>query len=121
MAQQIPIDPRARADSESNDATHEVLPDVAYQRLAIVNVAYYGPAGAANRGWVLVDAGVMGTAGLIAGAVESRLGKNSRPAAIVLTHGHFDHVGALEELADRWDVSIYAHELEFPYLDGRSS
>jgi glyoxylase-like metal-dependent hydrolase (beta-lactamase superfamily II) len=30
-------------------------------------------------------------------------------------------VGALEELADTWDVPVYAHELEMPYLDGRSS
>jgi glyoxylase-like metal-dependent hydrolase (beta-lactamase superfamily II) len=39
----------------------------------------------------------------------------------VLTHGHFDHVGALEDLAETWDVPVYAHELELPYLDGRSS
>jgi glyoxylase-like metal-dependent hydrolase (beta-lactamase superfamily II) len=38
-----------------------------------------------------------------------------------MTHGHFDHVGALEELAARWDATIYAHELERPYLDGRAS
>jgi glyoxylase-like metal-dependent hydrolase (beta-lactamase superfamily II) len=39
----------------------------------------------------------------------------------VLTHGHFDHVGALETLAERWDAPIFAHFLEHPYLDGRSS
>jgi glyoxylase-like metal-dependent hydrolase (beta-lactamase superfamily II) len=38
-----------------------------------------------------------------------------------MTHGHFDHVGALRDLAEHWDVPIYAHELELPYLDGRSS
>jgi hypothetical protein len=31
------------------------------------------------------------------------------------THGHFDHVGAREKLAEKWDVPIYAHELEVPY------
>lgn len=63
----------------------------------------------------------MGTTSLITGAAEERFGPNSRPAAIIMTHGHFDHVGALEQLAERWDVPVYAHELERPYLDGSAS
>jgi hypothetical protein len=39
----------------------------------------------------------------------------------VLTHGHFDHVGSVRELVRRWRVPVYAHELEMPYLTGRSS
>jgi glyoxylase-like metal-dependent hydrolase (beta-lactamase superfamily II) len=35
-----------------------------------------------------------------------------------MTHGHFDHVGALETLAEEWDAPVYAHPLERPYLDG---
>lgn len=64
---------------------------------------------------------LMGTTGLITEAAKERFGPNSRPAAIVMTHGHFDHVGALEELADRWEVPVCAHELELPYLDGSAS
>ena len=82
---------------------------------------FFGVAGAGDRQWVLIDAGVFGTTGLLAGAAEARLGKDSRPAAIVMTHGHFDHIGGLKELADRWETPIYAHTLELPYLDGRSS
>ena len=41
-------------------------------------------------------------------------GKGARPATIILTHGHFDHVGALEQLAEHWNVPIYAHSLEAP-------
>jgi glyoxylase-like metal-dependent hydrolase (beta-lactamase superfamily II) len=65
--------------------------------------------------------GVMGTASSILAAAHERFGAKSLPAAIVMTHGHFDHVGALEELASRWEAPIYSHDMELPYLDGRSS
>jgi len=121
MAQQVPVDREAVASGTENAGVHEVMNDIAYQRLAIVNVMFFGPPGAGDRGWVLIDAGVMGTGASILHAARERFGEGSRPSAIVLTHGHFDHVGALEDLASRWDVPIYAHELERPYLDGRSS
>ncbi len=38
-----------------------------------------------------------------------------------MTHGHFDHAGTLEELAEMWDVPVYAHELELPYLNGTAA
>lgn len=34
------------------------------------------------------------------------------PVAILLTHGHFDHAGAAEELAKEFGIKIYAHEAE---------
>ena len=34
-----------------------------------------------------------------------------------MTHGHFDHVGSLEKLANEWHVPVYAHYLEVPYLN----
>lgn len=98
----------------------EVAPDLAYQRLAIVNVAFFGLPSTAEP-WVLIDAGLPQTAHSIINAAEERFGRDSPPAAIILTHGHFDHVGALKALASRWEVPIYAHPLELPYLDGRSS
>ncbi len=118
---QVPVDATARADEVTDHGVHVVIPDLAYQRLAIVNVVMVGLPDAGDRGWVLVDAGLTGTATLIARAAESRFGEHARPAAIVLTHGHFDHVGALRSLAERWDAPIVAHPLELPYLDGRSS
>ena len=124
--QQIPLSSSARADnpdqdSEKHDETHEIEPDLAYQRCAIVNVVFYGVAGAGDREWVLIDAGIPGMAGHIASAAEKRFGNGSRPAAIVMTHGHFDHVGALIELAKLWDTPVYAHEMELPYLNGTAS
>ena len=122
MAEQIPIDPAARADdADDRERAHEILPDLAYQRLLLVNVMFIGSRGAGDGGWVLVDAGIHGSADSIVAAAEERFGKGSRPSAIVLTHAHFDHVGALESLARRWDVPVWAHELEAPYLTGAAS
>lgn len=40
-----------------------------------------------------------------------------KPAGILLTHGHFDHAAAAEELAQLLDVKIYAHEAEQETLE----
>ena len=124
MTQQIRLDSSARADDpaqdrERDDGTHEIAPDLAYKRLTVVNVAFYGLPGAGDRGWVLIDAGLPGCANAIIHAADARFGPESRPAAIILTHAHSDHVGSLETLARRWDtVPIYAHAAEQPYLRG---
>lgn len=123
---QIPFSPSARATRlepsvSRHSGTHEAAADLAYKRLAIVNVILFGSPGAGDRQWVLIDAGVIGTARLISRAAAQRFGTESRPACIVLTHGHFDHVGALEKLAAHWEVPIFAHDLEMSYLNGQSS
>jgi glyoxylase-like metal-dependent hydrolase (beta-lactamase superfamily II) len=71
--------------------------------------------------WVLVDTGLKTSAGKIRKVAEHLFWPDSKPAAIILTHAHFDHVGSLRKLADEWDVPIYAHSLERPYLTGVSS
>ena len=43
-----------------------------------------------------------------------------KPTAILLTHGHFDHAGAAEELAGLLDVKIYAYETEKETLENPS-
>src|SRR5690606_37269418 len=122
MAEQIPIDPAARADdADDREKAHEILPDLAYQRLLLVNVMFVGPRAAGDRGWVRGDGGSHGRAGSPGAAAEERFGEGARPSAIVLTPAPFDHVGALESLARRWDVPVWAHEMEAPYLTGAAS
>lgn len=40
-----------------------------------------------------------------------------RPQAVLLTHGHFDHAMAAEELAGMFGIQIYAHEAEKETLE----
>jgi glyoxylase-like metal-dependent hydrolase (beta-lactamase superfamily II) len=121
MSQQIPLDPSVVApEANSDDGLHEICADVAYKRLGIVNVVYVGLRLAGDGKWVLIDAGTAASERAIVTSAADRFGGKGRPSAIVMTHGHFDHVGQLEDLAERWDVPIYAHEQEHPFLNGTS-
>jgi|SRR5688572_3510642 len=103
---------------DPRDALMHVAHDVFGLRIAIVNVFFVGQPGSDD--WVLIDAGMPMSAGRILRAAEQLYGPGARPSAIVLTHGHFDHRGALETLAETWDVPVYAHESEMAYLTGES-
>ena len=106
---------------EKEHDLEELTSDVARLRIAFVNVYFVGSArrdGA--KPWALVDAGLSSGAAQILGIAAERYGPDVRPSAIILTHGHFDHVGALEALLGVWDVPVYAHSLELPFLTGRS-
>jgi glyoxylase-like metal-dependent hydrolase (beta-lactamase superfamily II) len=99
---------------------HEAAQDVACYTVQIVNIGFIGNTGQSD--WVLVDAGMPKSANRIIEAAENRFGAENKPKAIVLTHGHFDHVGAIIELIQHWsDVPVFAHELELPYLTGARS
>jgi glyoxylase-like metal-dependent hydrolase (beta-lactamase superfamily II) len=87
--------------------------------IQIVNVCYIGDP-EKSKEWVLIDAGMLGSADTILQVAEDRYGANTKPQAIILTHGHFDHVGAIVELIEQWKVPVYAHELELPFLTGKS-
>ena len=93
-----------------------VTPDLVRLRHLFVNVYLWGT----PDSWVLIDAGAPGAEGPIVETAEEHVGKGTAPAAIVVTHGHFDHRGAFPELFERWDVPVYAHPLELPHLTGQA-
>ncbi|WP_099355731.1 MBL fold metallo-hydrolase [Fredinandcohnia onubensis] len=97
----------------------QVVPDIYSHTIQIVNFILVGEPGTSD--YVIVDAGMPGSAEEMIAVCEERFGKDSRPKAILLTHGHFDHVGAIIELVEHWNVPVYAHELETPFLTGQES
>ena len=98
-------------------AIERIAPDVGWLPISFVNTYLIGHHGGP---WALVDTGLPGRAPQIIEAAEARFGGGTRPEAIYLTHGHFDHAGSVLQLAAHWDVPIFAHRMELAYLTGRS-
>ncbi len=74
-----------------------------------------------NNKWVLLDTGLSTSANKIKKVAEHLFWPESHPAAIVLLTPISIIPAHLRKLADEWDVPIYAHSLEKPYLTGASS
>ncbi|MBO0913662.1 MBL fold metallo-hydrolase [Streptomyces laculatispora] len=66
----------------------------------------------------LIDAGDINAAPAIENAVRGLGLDPARISRIVITHGHRDHYGAAQELADRHGAEILAHRLDAPVIRG---
>ena len=119
MESQVEFDELAPEPTRTR-SPYDVTHDVAGLKTLFVNVFFIGEPGAGNP-WVLVDAGLPGYTGQIKKKAEALFGPGTKPDAIILTHGHFDHTGSLKALLNQWDAPVYAHPLELPYLTGKSS
>lgn len=107
------------AEKQKHALYFEVAPNVWGTKDIFVNM-YMVKSPEENK-WVLIDTGLKSSEVKIKKMAAELFGPGSKPAAILLTHGHFDHVGSLKKLAEEWDVPIYVHYLELPYLSGRAS
>lgn len=72
-------------------------------------------------GWVVVDMGLKSSYAKIKNMIAEVIEPGAVPNAIIMTHGHFDHRGALQQLASEWRVPVYCHHMEVPYLTGKAS
>ncbi len=106
--------------TENTTTVEEAASGVWCMKLVLANLCFVRTGADTSDSWILVDAGLPGAARHIQAAATQLFGEGSRPQAIILTHGHFDHVGSVIDLAKRWDVPVYAHEKELPYLQGEA-
>ncbi|MDF2543511.1 MAG: beta-lactamase domain protein [Herbinix sp.] len=100
--------------SKITTSSYKVLPDITILKFTVVNAFLVGN----KDNWILVDTGLENSADYIIKTTEEQFGPEAKPAAIILTHGHFDHIGSVKQLAEHWNVTVYAHENEIPYLTG---
>ncbi|GAL86713.1 beta-lactamase [Sporocytophaga myxococcoides] len=97
---------------------YELAEDVIGFKSLNVNFYLIGEPGAGNP-WTIIDAGITSSGKKIIKEAANLFGKDNPPEALLLTHGHFDHVGGIPDLLKEWqDLKIYAHPLEIPYLTG---
>ncbi len=105
----------------TNTSYFEVAPGVWGMKIVFVNIYIIASGDTKNKKWVLVDAGLPHSSHKIKKMAEELFGTGTKPENIILTHGHSDHTGSLQDLLKIWDVPVYVHHLELPYLTGRSA
>jgi hydroxyacylglutathione hydrolase len=64
-----------------------------------------------NQEAVVIDPGSEGNR--IINAIESL---NVKPLAILLTHAHFDHIGAVDAVREKYKIPLYLHKKESDWL-----
>lgn len=67
-----------------------------------------------NRGAIIIDPGDEGKS-----LVSYLKGLNVKLQYILLTHGHLDHVGAVDELREEFNIPVYINEADMKYIERR--
>ncbi len=116
------VDKREQSATEEREVVNNiyaVAPGVWRMKDVFVNV--FVIESQQRPGWVLVDTGMKSSYAKIKNLIAEAIEPDARPQAIIMTHGHFDHRGSLQQLADEWQVPVYCHHMEVPYLTGKAS
>ena len=66
-----------------------------------------------TRNAVVIDPG--GQPEQVAEIVEHR---DLTPVAVILTHAHLDHIGAVRDVVERFQIPIYLHRNDLPLYEG---
>lgn len=87
-----------------------------FSQLALMRM----PLGALGTNCYVVGDKELGKAYIIdpatADVLESLEKHNLEPAAILLTHGHADHIGGVQEIINQYPVPVYIHDGDREYL-----
>ena len=105
--------------SKLTRTTEKVTDDILLLKFTIVNACMVGYPGVEDPKWALIDTGLENSHDFILDRVYDRFGMDLPPQAIILTHGHFDHIGSSISLSRHWDVPVFIHEKEMPYVTGK--
>jgi len=68
-----------------------------------------------NKECLIIDPG--GEAQKLTSIIQQQ---HLKPLAILLTHAHFDHIGAVDEIRNEWKIPVYVHKNEKDWLTNPS-
>lgn len=88
---------------------------VEYMVLGMVSTNCYLIQNTETNELILVDPA--DNASRLAKQIERMEGK---PVAVLLTHGHFDHIMAADDIRKKYDIPVYVHELDEEVLENPS-
>src|ERR1700728_3354023 len=72
-------------------------------------------------GLTLIDAGLPGSAPLIAEAIHQAGHRPADLRRLVLTHFHADHIGAAADITGWGQVEVLAHHADAPFIRGQAA